>query len=128
MILHVGSPIWKVPNLVVDGKHTNTLGLLPVNAGASAVEFCGVTIRDGETIDTVGRSLKVVKQGVVLARVHGPVAVNDVVGKSDSNDYMVKDSAVAVGKVLQVVDVGTTALVKVQIGTGGGGSTDARWS
>lgn len=129
--LPVGTPLWKpatAASVTVDPDgnsittNTGTRAVMPSASAADTPHFMGVTVRDGEKADG---TIRVQQHGEVLARVMGPVAVNDTVGRADGLDYLKKvdDGIGEVGKVMQAIGAAEVKLVTVLIGTGGGGGT-----
>jgi hypothetical protein len=83
----------------------------------------GVTARANE--DATGQFyLKAV--GETCAQVQGPVAVNDPIGVDLSGagyTYLAKNTTTPSGVALQAVAAGVIQLIKVRLGTGGGGGS-----
>jgi hypothetical protein len=134
--LPVGSILRKQPTNITGATNTNTLAVLPGNANAGHKVFCGVTVRHNEALTggKNGSTLRAQDVGEILARVKGPVAALDNVGLSegagtDDGNYLIKESGVPVGQVLQEVPADVVRLVPVRVGVGGAATGgDARWS
>lgn len=113
--LPAGTPLWR--------RSTDTTAVLPAEVGTEHNVLLGVTVRDGEYSPN---NLPLASNGRVLIRVHGGsagVAVGDVLGRADGNNYLspVESEGVAVARAS--VPASTTRLIWCDIGSGGGGST-----
>lgn len=96
--------------------------------------FMGVTVVDGEWADGPVRVTRLGNDGVVLARVRGPVALNDPLGVSEESgnkaalDYLSRNSTLPVLQALEEVSEGETRLIRARaVGAGGGGGSDPVW-
>jgi hypothetical protein len=123
----VGTPLWKPatsvgpdPNNPGTDVVSNTRATMPSASSSGTPHFVGVTVRDKEKADG---TIRVQSTGEMLARVMGPVAVEDTVGRADGMDYLKKvdDDTGAVGRVMQAIGGTEVKLVTVQTGGGGGG-------
>jgi hypothetical protein len=94
----------------------------PGDVTATNPVFLGVTVFDGEQSAGPVRVTATGQDGVIYARVQGPVDVNDPVGMGDSVvDYLEGSPSLAVGSALEAIEDGSTQLIAVRTGGGGGG-------
>ncbi|MHB9009758.1 MAG: hypothetical protein ACYDC1_22820 [Limisphaerales bacterium] len=124
--LPVGTPLWKKASVNTGGRLSDAQPALPTAVTTGHAVFAGVTVRKDENAQ---RPLNVATNGRVLARVQGPAAPGDPLGRAPiaggtAQDFLVKatDSSPVVGQARQTVASGITALVEVMLGGVGGGS------
>jgi hypothetical protein len=85
--------------------------------------FLGVTVFHNEQPNGPVRVTATGQDGVICARVQGPVDVNDSVGMGDGVlDYLEGSPTLTVGSALEAIDDDSTQLISVRTGGGGGGS------
>jgi hypothetical protein len=115
--LPLGTPLWRE----MDGTNPR----LPNNERPVELEkpvFCGVTTVNGERADGPVRVTRMGNQGVVLARVKGPVQLHDGLGIQDhprTHLEVVKENAVATA--LEEIAGATVRLIQCRVTGGGGG-------
>lgn len=117
--LPVGTPILRNP--------TAGVATAPAVVAAADAVFVGVTVRHNEP---TGGLLYVAHTGPTLARVKGPVAVNDAIGASAAGGtdfatngaYLTGGAASSVGMALEAITDTSVKTIQVQLGSGGGGS------
>jgi len=134
--LPVGTPL--VINPQPAGQSGNAAAVAPasVTAGpnlglATTNQFAGVTIRHNESTN---RAFCVQATGDTYAQVMGPVNANDPIGLSSAGGsdfatngaYLAKGGTPSVGVALEPISGSTVQLIKVRLGTGGGGG-DPVW-
>jgi hypothetical protein len=138
--LPAGTPLWRAPfgtpTVTAQGASgpattgdyalTNTQSLMPSATTNAHTVLSGVVVRDGE--DTRGQ-VRVCEHGPTRARVKGPIAAGDSIGRVNGQDYFESvetSDGDAVGTVEQDVEAGVVRLVAVRLGTGkGSGGEDA---
>lgn len=123
--LAAGTPLFGEP-MAPDGGGVmqNTRAVMPAATGAAHTVFRGVVLRQNEPAN---RPVAAQVSGPMLARVLGPVAVGDAVGRSNGHDYLAVDATVTVGVAQQAITSAVVQLITIdRIGGGGGG--DCRWS
>lgn len=114
--LPAGAPVYREV-----GKEVALAGAVQPTAPV----FLGVTVLDGEELGGPVRVTASGDNGVVLARVKGPVAQNDEVGLGTTVQTHVEGKPkLAIGTVLEGVASGETRLCRVRVAGGGGGGTE----
>lgn len=125
--LPVGTPLWKKPGELNGGVIQNRTAVSPSASSDAHSEFVGVTVRDNENT-----ALPVSTQaaGVILARVKGPVAFGNVLGRANGEQALIRSGGgESVGTAMQAVPEGVVRLIRVRAsGAGGGSDMDARWA
>lgn len=125
----IGSVFVKEPNVVVNGKATKTRSQNQAETQTQTfTEFAGVSTRHSESIHSMyGAEIPLQKTGYALARVLGPVAAGDTIGIQLSGGSANTQSAlmgsghdIAVGTACQSIGAATVALIRVNLGQGGG--------
>lgn len=94
--------------------------------------FVGVTVREAEPVN--GRRLAVQAQGDTYARVLGPVEANEGIGLSllggtdyeTNRAYLTSGGQPSVGVALEAIAETEVRLIKVRLGTAGGGNLEVR--
>lgn len=117
----IGTVIRKKPTTMTFSGNTNTVATSPDAISPQDTVFVGVTVRQDEPVD---KPFKVQRTGLALARVQGPVSVDDSLGLASSAtdwEYLVKDGTPSVGKAQQEITGETVTLIQVALGSGGGG-------
>jgi len=129
--LPVGTPL--VINPQPAGQSGNATAVAPASVTAQATnQFAGVTIRHNESTN---RAFCVQTIGDTYARVMGPVNANDPIGLSAAGGsdfatngaYLVGSGTPAVGLALEPISGSSVQLIKVRLGSGGGGGGDPVW-
>ena len=134
--LPVGTPLVIAP--AAAGTTGSATAVAPAavtgpNAGGSTTNrFAGVTVRHNEPTD---RTFCVQTVGDSYALVMGPVNANDSIGLSAAGGsdfatngaYLAKGGTPAVGLALEPISGSTVQLIKVRLGSGGGGDGDPVW-
>lgn len=119
--LAVGTPIVRGP--------TAGCATAPGSVGTGDSVFVGVTVRHNEP---TGGTFYVRQQGQTLARVQGPVAVNDPIGLSGNGDCLKKSGTPSVGRALEAIAGSAVTTIMVQLGAGGaaagGGNYAGTWN
>jgi len=124
--LHAGTPLFKPATDAGGAAPAGTLATHPPNVDPDVDKvFAGVTIREGEDAT---KPFQVQTAGVTVARVKGPVAVNDPIGLNPDGyatyaidgAYFVKGGSCGIA-LMPIADT-SIKLIQVQLGTGGGGS------
>lgn len=115
----VGSPVWKRKIKNEEGKApTNTrsqiAGIAEDEIDAAGI-FMGCTLLHEE--NAFEQSVRVISLGDTLARVMGPVAVGDAIGKSEGN-HLVAGGDPVVGFALEDIEEDAQRLINVRLGTG----------
>jgi hypothetical protein len=121
--LAAGTPIWRQAGSEAVMAH----GDLVTPTGDEV--FLGVTVFDQEKPAGPIRVTGTGDNGVVLARVKGPVGQGSAVGLGGDavQTYLVGNPNVGVGTALQAVADGVTALIRVRAAGGGGGGGFPVW-
>lgn len=115
--LPVGTPLWRkpiIPGATSAERNSETRAIHPEETDIECTFFLGVTSREGEPVDS---QIRIVESGRALARVKGPIAINDPIGLSPSHDYLVKDGNPACGKSLGSIENNSTKLIEVELGS-----------
>ena len=129
--LPVGTPLVVEPTGA--GNAGNATAVAPADvASGTAYKFAGVTVRHDEPTD---RNFCVQTIGDTYARVMGPVAVNGPLGLSSTGGtdfstngaYLAAGGSPAVGLAMEAIATAKVQLIKVRLGSGGGGSGDPVW-
>jgi hypothetical protein len=126
-IILAGTPFVTKKHVAAGPSEANAS--LPIAASQSSEAdeiFAGISVRDGEVIDTVlGAVIPLQRTGRAIARVLGPCSKGDMVklnvgdGSAYGKNYLSVDgNGDTVGRVLQDVAEGATALAFVDIGGG----------
>ena len=114
--LPLGTPMWRAGNeaALAHGDAVDALG---------NEVFLGVTVFDQESAAGPIRVTAAGDQGVVVARVQGPINAGDVVGLGDTvQTYLVgSPTQASVGTALEAVGGAVVALARVRVSGGGGG-------
>jgi len=121
--LLAGTPLFKESG---DGVTLSPLGG-PGDVTADDPVFVGVTVLDGQRVDGPVHVTAMGDNGVIYARVMGPVNTNDAVGLPGDGvqAHLSGSPKLTVGNVLEAVDDGQIQLVPVR--TSGGGGGDPVW-
>jgi hypothetical protein len=122
--LPIGTPVFSNPNN--GGKGSATAPAAVVYGTDS--KFVGVTVRHNEPANW---QFPVQSSGEALARVQGPVNVNDPIGPSPNGGtdfavngaYLVKNGTPPVGIALQALSGSSVTTIAVRLGAGGSGNS-----
>jgi hypothetical protein len=114
-VLPVGTPLQKKPTVVASGKATQTTYVLPAAAGATHVEFGGVTVAQGQPVQPEGSEILVQRSGDILIRVKGPCKAGDLLSLIDAADYVsASGSKSIVAKALQSIVDDSIKLIRAR--------------
>ncbi|OHD23034.1 MAG: hypothetical protein A2Y38_23360 [Spirochaetes bacterium GWB1_59_5] len=122
--LKAGTPLWKIATDTSGNYNTNTRATNPFYPlEAEQKVFLGVTVREGEDMRKPALPFQRAP-GQALARVQGPVEVNDDIGRELGQDYLKKGGSPGVGKALAAITDTSVKLIPCQFGAGGGGGLE----
>ena len=121
----VGSIIRKQPLTTSSSVRVNTVpdftAVLDSNSLEKRTEFVGVTVAHNTD---ASKPFAVQTSGIALARVQGPVAMNqlvglvDPVGSAPTGNYLGAATRFPVAQALEPITSGSTVLIKVKLGLG----------
>lgn len=123
--LKAGTPLFKKHTVYQPEGNLNTAAVRPAQGKAAHTEFVGVTLHEGEKVDSErGKNVSIQRYGVALARVYGQVSAGQQVGRLVTNPgnqnealapYLSPQGDVMVGVARQSVPAGEERLIRVEL-------------